>query len=86
MDKMTSQTLRALLRTCGGLLLVLASACASHGPEPQTLGFLENYEQLSPGREGQASLLGDPHQACRRLARISAPAGGHDTGTSDESR
>ena len=57
MDKITSQTLRALLRTCGGLVLVLASACASHGPKPQTLGFLENYEQLLPGRKGQASLI-----------------------------
>jgi hypothetical protein len=57
MDRMTSQTLRALLRTCGVLLLVLVSACASHGPEPQTLGFLDNYEELSPGRKGQASLI-----------------------------
>lgn len=57
MDKMTNQTLRALLHICGGLLLVLASACASHGPEPQTLGFLDDYEQLSPGRKGQASLI-----------------------------
>jgi len=57
MDTNTSQTHRALFCFFGGLLLVLASACASHGPEIQTLGFLADYEQLSPGREGQASLI-----------------------------
>jgi hypothetical protein len=57
MDPDTSRRHRALFRLCGGLLLVLASACASHGPEIQTLGFLEDYRQLSPGREGQASLI-----------------------------
>jgi hypothetical protein len=57
MDTNIGRTLSALFRFCSGLLLALASACASHGPEIQTLGFLENYEQLSPGREGQASLI-----------------------------
>jgi len=57
MDTNTSQTLRALFRFFGGMLLILASACASHGPEIRTLGFLEDYGQLSPGREGQASLI-----------------------------
>jgi len=57
MDTNMSRTLPALFRFCGGLLLALASACASHGPEIQTLGFLENYGQLSPGREGQANLV-----------------------------
>jgi len=57
MDTNKSRTLRALLCFCSGLLLALASACASHGPGIRTLGFLEDYEQLSPGREGQASLI-----------------------------
>ena len=55
MDTNMNQTLRALF--CSGLLLALASACASHGPEIRTLGFLENYGQLSPGHKGQASLI-----------------------------
>ena len=33
------------------------AACASKGPEVETLGFLEDYAQLSPGRSGQASLI-----------------------------
>lgn len=57
MDTNKSRTLRTLFRFCAGLLLVLASACASHRPEIQTLGFLEDYGQLSPGHEGQASLI-----------------------------
>jgi hypothetical protein len=57
MDTNTGRTLRSLFRFCGSLLLALASACASHGPEIQTLGFLENYGQLSPGHKGQASLI-----------------------------
>ena len=57
MDTNTSRTLRTLFSFCAGFLLVLASACASHGPEIRTLGFLEDYGQLSPGREGQASLI-----------------------------
>ena len=55
MDTNMNRTLRALF--CGCFLLALASACASHGPEIRTLGFLENYEQLSPGHKGQASLI-----------------------------
>jgi hypothetical protein len=36
---------------------IFTSACASRGPEVQTLGFLGDYTDLSPGREGQASLV-----------------------------
>ncbi len=57
MDTNTSQTFRALFYFCIAVCLSLASACSSHGPKVQTLGFLEDYGQLSPGREGQASLI-----------------------------
>jgi hypothetical protein len=57
MDTNGSHTFRALFCFCGGLLLILATACLSRGPEIQTLGFLEDYGQLSPGQKGQASLI-----------------------------
>ena len=57
MNTKTNPTLRALFRFCASFLLALASACASHGPDIQTLGFLGDYGQLSPGLEGQASLI-----------------------------
>jgi hypothetical protein len=51
----------AWLNSCSVIVLLLASGCASSGPDPapevQTLGFLENYAQLAPGRKGQASLI-----------------------------
>jgi hypothetical protein len=48
---------RALVHSCCVFVLVLASSCDSQRPEIQTLGFLEDYAQLAPGREGQASLI-----------------------------
>lgn len=57
MVTIASHTFRALFCFCGGLLLVLVTACTSHGPEIRTLGFLEDYGQLSPGHKGQASLI-----------------------------
>jgi len=53
----------ASLGLCSGCLLILATACDSDSLDTgmvadiQTLGFLEDYEQLSLGREGQASLI-----------------------------
>ncbi len=43
-----------------GVLWIVGLACTGSGPSPatlQTLGFLENYEQLAPGQAGQARLL-----------------------------
>lgn len=37
--------------------LTLATACTSAGRHVETLGFLDDYPQLSPGRSGQASLI-----------------------------
>ncbi len=48
------------LLALGGVLSILGLACAGSGPSPatlQTLGFLEDYDQLAPGRAGQARLL-----------------------------
>jgi len=52
-----TRALRALSGFCCVLLLALASGCASDGPRIQTLGFLDDYAQLAPGRAGQASLI-----------------------------
>jgi len=48
------------LLALGGALSIVALACAGSGPSPatlQTLGFLEDYDQLEPGRADQARLL-----------------------------
>lgn len=44
----------------GAALSIVGLACGGSGPSPaapQTLGFLENYDQLAPGRADQARLL-----------------------------
>ena len=63
---MDTQTLRkwgARFRLASVLVLVLVSACDSDGPEIETLGFLDDYTQLAPGRPGQASLIYIDEQA-----------------------
>jgi hypothetical protein len=48
------------LLALGGALSIVALACAGSGSSPatlQTLGFLEDYDQLEPGRADQARLL-----------------------------
>jgi len=48
------------LLALGGVLSIVGLACAGSGPSPatlQTLGFLEDYEQLAPGRGDQARLI-----------------------------
>jgi hypothetical protein len=57
MDVQPLQRFRARFGLAMVLALVLASACESRGPEIETLGFLEDYTQLTPGRPGQASLI-----------------------------
>ena len=51
---------RLRLLALGSVLSIVGLACVSSGPSPdtvQTLGFLENYDQLKPGRADQARLL-----------------------------
>jgi Protein of unknown function (DUF3313) len=52
-----TRTLHALFGLGSALVLALTSGCISSGSGVPTLGFLEDYTQLSPGREGQASLV-----------------------------
>jgi hypothetical protein len=56
-----NETRQDRLRLVGTLVLALglalATACASSGRHVKTLGFLDDYAQLSPGRAGQASLI-----------------------------
>jgi hypothetical protein len=52
-----TRTFFILLSLCSVSLLVLANGCASEGTSIQTLGFLDDYQQLAPGRAGQASLI-----------------------------
>jgi hypothetical protein len=56
-----TRTAQTFVGFSGALLITLSIACASPGqksePEIHTLGFLDNYAELAPGRSGQASLL-----------------------------
>jgi hypothetical protein len=52
-----NRKLRVLFSVSSAFALVFASACSSSGPGVQTLGFLDDYSLLAPGREGQASLI-----------------------------
>ena len=52
-----NRKLRVLFSVSSAFVLVFASACSSSGPGVQTLGFLDDYSLLAPGREGQASLI-----------------------------
>jgi len=54
---MMNRMLLASFGVSAALVMAVASACTSSGPDIQTLGFLDDYTQLAPGREGQASLI-----------------------------
>ena len=55
------RTSHAFLLLFAAFVIVAVGACSSLGskpePEIQTLGFLDDYSQLEPGRAGQASLI-----------------------------
>jgi len=57
MDMEISQRSRFLFCLSCVIVVMVASACASRGPEIETLGFLDDYDELAPGRPGQASLI-----------------------------
>ena len=74
-----NETRQARLRVVGAFVLALAltltTACASSDRQVKTLGFLDDYAQLSPGRPGQAALIYIDAEAdfstfswCRRLS------------------
>lgn len=56
-----NETRQARLRFLGtfvlALGLTLTTACTSSDRQVETLGFLDDYAQLSPGRPGQAALI-----------------------------